>query len=173
MKPISPFVERTQQVHVVIETPAGSRPKYEWDDELEVMKLKRLLPLGMSFPFDFGFIPGTRAADGDPLDVLLISDAALVSGSLVDARVVGAIEIKQESDGQLVRNDRLVAVPALAGRYAGWHDLGDLGEPLIKDIETFLETYVEHGGRRFELLGRAGHRRALKLVRDARCDKAA
>jgi inorganic pyrophosphatase len=168
MRDISPFVEGSQtHINVVIETPARSRPKYEWDPKLEVMRLKRLLPLGMVFPFDFGFVPGTKADDGDPLDVLLISDTPLLSGALVEARVLGAIELKQSSERELVRNDRLIAVPLESVRGSGWRTLRDLGESLVQEIEGFLQSYVEREGRKFKLLGRVGHKAALDLVKRA------
>lgn len=64
---VGPFAAK-DHVWVVIETPAGSRTKYKWDDSARAYRAGRVLPLGMAFPFDFGFIPGTKAQDGDALD---------------------------------------------------------------------------------------------------------
>src|SRR4051812_5075636 len=83
-------------VNVVVETPRGSVHKLSYDDERDVFVLKKSLPLGMSFPFDFGFVPGTKAGDGDPLDVLLLLDGATPPGVLVASRLVGAIEAEQK-----------------------------------------------------------------------------
>src|SRR5690348_1777047 len=103
------FDETTELVHVVIETPKGCRNKYAWDPEMRIFKLKKTLPVGDRFPFDFGFIPSTEGDDGDPLDVLLLLDEPAFAGCLVKARLVGIIEAKQTEEGKSIRNDRMVA----------------------------------------------------------------
>src|SRR5437764_1172805 len=75
----------TGLVNVIVETPAGSRSKYKYDEALGLFRLHKLLPVGAAFPFDFGFIPGTRAEDGDPLDVLLLGVEPTFVGCLVTA----------------------------------------------------------------------------------------
>src|SRR3954464_9304827 len=98
-------------LNVVIETPKGSRVKYSYDEKTGMLELKKALPEGMVFPFNFGFIPGTKAEDGDPLDVLVVNEESLLSGCLVKARLIAIIEAEQkEQDGTKVRNDRLVAM---------------------------------------------------------------
>src|SRR5216110_2920921 len=97
-------------VQVVIETPRGSRNKYAFDPDQRVFRMKKVLPEGMVFPHDFGFIPSTKAQDGDPLDVLLFMDQSAFPGCVVEARLVGVIEGEQSEDGEKKRNDRLLAV---------------------------------------------------------------
>ena len=98
------------RVHIVVETLKGSGIKVAFDHELGAFKLKGVLPEGRSFPYDFGFIPSTKAADGDPLDLLSLLDAPAFSGVVVDARLLGAVEIKQhDKDSPTQRKDRLVA----------------------------------------------------------------
>jgi inorganic pyrophosphatase len=98
-------------IEVVIETPQGSRNKLKFDAAVGRFRLSHVLPTGMAFPFDFGFVPDTRADDGDPLDVLVLTDAPLPMGCLVDVRLVGVLEVEQrEQDGSVVRNDRLIGV---------------------------------------------------------------
>lgn len=71
---IHPFAENKDNVHVIIDTPRGSRNKLKWDRKLQVLKLSHVLTAGAVFPFDFGFVPGTQGPDGDALDVLVLTD---------------------------------------------------------------------------------------------------
>jgi hypothetical protein len=103
----------TGAVVAVVETPRASRNKFNYDPEIGAFRLKRVLPLGSTFPYDFGFIPSTRAEDGDPLDVLLLVDEPAPVGCVVHVRLLGVIEAEQrELDGRRVRNDRLIAAGA-------------------------------------------------------------
>jgi inorganic pyrophosphatase len=156
------------EVNVVIETPSGSRTKYAWDPANRAFAVRKVLPLGTTFPYDFGFIASTKAADGDPLDVLVLADEPLVLGCLVRCRVLGAIECKtSEAGGDEVRNDRIIAVPAASIAGAEWHTLGDIGERLVREICDFLASYTRREGRTFALLGTVGRDEALGLVRAA------
>ena len=151
-------------VHVVIETPAGSRTKFDWDPKRKAYIAKKVLPLGMAFPFDFGFVPDTEADDGDPLDALVIADAPLVVGCHVECRVLGAVKIKTDGD----ENDRLICVPTYSLRGAEWKKLEDLGQALADEITSFFEDYVAREGREVEVLGQVGPRAALSLLDKAR-----
>lgn len=95
---------------VIIETPKGSRNKYAFEPEERVFTLKTVLPPGMSFPYDFGFVPSTKGGDGDPLDVLVLMDEPAFPGCKLTCRVIGIIEGQQGEAKQLERNDRVVAV---------------------------------------------------------------
>ncbi len=70
-------------INVIVETPRGSVYKYDFDPEYEVFRLNKAMPMGMIFPFDFGFIPATKGEDGDPLDVLVLMDDPSIQGALV------------------------------------------------------------------------------------------
>jgi inorganic pyrophosphatase len=91
-------VDQDGDVQVVIETPKGSRNKYAFDPELRTFKLKKVLPEGMVFPHNFGFIPSTKAEDGDPLDVLILMDQPAFPGCVIDARLVGCPPQKLHTD---------------------------------------------------------------------------
>ena len=95
---IKPFAEGKDDVQVVIDTPRGSRNKLKWDKELGVLKLSHVLTAGAVFPFDFGFVPGTHGADGDALDVLVLSDEPLFPLCLDQARLIGVIEAEQTQE---------------------------------------------------------------------------
>src|SRR3954463_13301694 len=112
-------------VHVVIETPALSRTKYAWDPDARAFAVRKVLPLGTSFPYDFGFVCKTKASDGDPLDALVLADEPLAVGCLVVCRVLGAVQCKTSERGSTdaVRNDRLITVPRVSLIGASWHDV--------------------------------------------------
>jgi len=97
-------------IQVVIETPKGSRNKYAFDVEQKVFELTKVLPAGMAFPYDFGFIPSTLAEDGDATDVLVLMDEPAFPGCLLKCRTIGVIEGEQGKKNKAERNDRIVAV---------------------------------------------------------------
>src|SRR5256885_10436049 len=108
---LNPLDSKDKQIlRVVIETPKGSRNKFAFDPDQHVFELKKVLPTGMAFPYDFGFIPSTVAEDGDPIDVLVLMDEPAFPGCLLTARLIGVIEAEQTKDGETVRNDRLIAI---------------------------------------------------------------
>lgn len=164
---LAPFADDSSHVNVVVETPQGSRNKYNFDEELGVFRLGGVLPAGAVFPFDFGFVPSTLGGDGDPLDVLLLMDEPAFPGCLVEARLVGVVEAEQtERDGERTRNDRLVAVAAKARNHQGVRQLGQLSEHLVEEIEHFFVSYNEIKGKTFAPLGRHGSRRARAVVEE-------
>jgi hypothetical protein len=98
---IPPQDPETHLWRIVIETPRGSRHKYAFDPELGALLMKKSLPEGMVFPFDFGFLPQTKGGDGDPLDALVLADGPIVSGCVVPSRIIGLIEAEQrQEDGK-------------------------------------------------------------------------
>src|SRR5437870_5086747 len=104
----------------VIEATQGTRHKLKYRAEWNAFVLDGVLPLGLSFPYDFGFLPSTLGDDGDPLDVLVLADEALPLGALAPVRIVGVIEAEQqEKGGRAERNDRLLAVTDPSHRYRG------------------------------------------------------
>lgn len=155
-----------EELNVIIETPKGSRNKYGYDPAEGLFMLKTVLPAGAVFPFDFGFIPSTRAEDGDPIDVLVLMDEPAFAGCLVPARILGAIEAEQtERNGETTRNDRLIAVAAKSRVHAHVRSLDDLSEALVNEIEHFFRSYNEIRGKRFDPKRRLGVEDSLALVR--------
>ncbi len=152
----------------LIESPAGSRAKFDFDPESGLYQLKRVLPAGLSFPLDFGFIPSTLGEDGDPLDILVLSEAALPVGCLVSARLLGVIEAEQteEVDGSpnTVRNDRIVARLEQSSAFRNVDGLGQLGPGFAEEIQRFFEAYNDMRGNRFDLVAVAGPDRAVRLI---------
>ena len=153
---------------VVVETPRGNRNKFKFDKTTGRFQLGSVLPAGLSFPYDFGFVPDTKAEDGDPLDVLLLMDEAAFPGCLVKARIVGVIEAEQKEDGQTIRNDRIVAVAKEAHDYADIQSIDDINQNLLKELEHFFISYNQTRGKSFRLLGTKGEKRARSLLEAAK-----
>jgi inorganic pyrophosphatase len=157
------------RVHVIIDTPAGSRNKYKYDPELQLFRISRVLPAGMSFPHDFGSIPGTRAADGDPLDVLVLGLAPTFPGCLATVRLIGVLRAWQVEDGERIRNDRLIGSAETPVNPAPLRDLRALDVHHLREIEHFFESYNRAAGREFRITGRGGRRAAeAALLRGVR-----
>lgn len=160
---LKPHIDKAS-LRVVIETPKGSRNKFDFDPKLQLFALSAVLPVGESFPFDFGFIPGTKGADGDPLDVLILMDEPAFPGCVIDARLIGVIEAKQTDDGKKVRNDRLIAVSKESHLHRRIKAVKDIDGRLLSEIEHFFVSYNTMKGETFEPLGRFGPARARALV---------
>ena len=154
-------------IHVVIETSKGQRNKMKFDPNRSAFVLHRVLPAGTTFPYDFGFVPQTKAEDGDPLDVLVLMDESVSQGSLVPARVIGIMEAVQKQNGQSIRNDRIIAVAAGAHDYRAVRKLADVSPNLLKELIHFFESYHEMQGDKFKCKGLRGPRVALRRIRDA------
>lgn len=166
---LSPFAHNgasAQIVNAVIETPGGSRNKFKYDERLGCFALSGVLPEGMVFPHAFGFVPGTKADDGDPEDVLILMDEPTFSGCVVPSRLIGVMEAEQtETNGKSERNDRLIAVAAHSRDYSEVQDLDDLNRNLLKEIQQFFINYNKERGKGFRVLQMRGPRHALKLVK--------
>ena len=149
----------------VIETPKGSRNKYAYNQTLGVFELRKVLPRGMIFPFDFGFIPSTKGDDGDPLDILLLLDDSAPTGCVIRTRVVGAIEAEQSDDGKKwIRNNRLIGVATHAQLHGNVKNLKEINPRVLDEIEAFFEEYNLMQGKRFRPTDRVGSKRAQKLI---------
>src|ERR1700758_3665892 len=165
LKPIS---KTDGLLQVIIETPAGSRNKFAFDPDQGIFSLKKVLPAGMEFPYDFGFLPQTLAPDGDPIDVLLLMDEPAFPGCAVRARLIGVIEGEQLDGKDKIRNDRLVAVAEANHMYANVRKLNDLPGKWVKELEIFFVNYHNLEGKEFRLLGCKGADVALRLIKDAK-----
>ena len=155
-------------VNVVIDTPRGSRNKFKFDESLGVFRLSRMLPAGMHFPYDFGWVPRTRAADGDALDVLVLMDQPTFPGCLVTVRLLGVLRAAQREKKKVIRNDRLIAVAQTPVNRPRLRSLAELPDERLRDIENFFVAYNRAQGREFMLKGRAGAAAAMKLLQQAR-----
>jgi inorganic pyrophosphatase len=155
-------------VQVIIETPAGSRNKFAYDTDQGIFALKKvLLPAGMVFPYDFGFLPQTIAPDGDPIDVLLLMDEPAFPGCAVKSRLIGVIEGEQLDGKKKIRNDRLVAVAEVNHMYANIRRLKDLPSKWLDEVQDFFVNYHGLEGKKYQLLGCKGQKVAFRLIMKA------
>ncbi|PYX45243.1 MAG: inorganic pyrophosphatase [Acidobacteria bacterium] len=159
--------QNSSTLDVIIETPKGSRNKLKYEPENRKFKLSKIMPEGMMFPYDFGFVPSTKAEDGDPLDVLVLTDAPLFPGCLVECRLIGAIEAEQTQEGRTNRNDRLIAVAGPSLLYSEIENLQELNPQVLKQIEAFFVNYQGARGVEVEILGHSGPQKAHQLVNKA------
>jgi inorganic pyrophosphatase len=136
-----------------------------------MFKLSKVLPEGMMFPCDFGFIPSTQSEDGDPLDVLLLMDEPTFPGCLLQCWLVGVIEALQEEKGEEHRNDRLIAVASQSIRYSDVHDLDDLNNPVLKQVEEFFTNCQRVRGLKFKIVAREGRRKAARMLEEHASEK--
>ena len=153
-------------IRVIVETPKRSRNKYAFDERERAFKLKKVLPVGMAFPYDFGFIPSTRAEDGDPVDVLVLMDEPAFPGCVLSCRPIGVVEGEQTSrkDKQTIRNDRIIAVEDGNHSYATIEHVDDLGKPFVHELAEFFVNYHQLDEERFRVIDVRGPRHARRRI---------
>jgi len=163
------YEQQGEVIRVVIETAKGSRNKFSYDEKLHIFRLKKVLPEGMSFPCDFGFIPSTLAPDGDPLDAVVLMDEPGCTGALVDCRVIGAIcgEQTSKQEPKPVRNDRILAVAIPSHTHSDLNDIKQLNENHLRELTAFFVNYHQQYGEKFKVIAHASARDALKMVHRA------
>lgn len=158
-------MEQHKTVTALIESPKGFNQKFDFDPKEQRFRLKKILPSGMSFPFDFGMIPGTKGEDGDPLDIIVIDENGTFSGCLIECRLIGALQAEQtERDGKTVRNDRFLGVPIVSQIFPDINDLHQLPDNVINQLEHFFKNYNEQAGKQFRVIARLSAWEAAKLI---------
>ncbi len=152
---------------VVIETPKGCRNKFDYDPEIEAFTLGGLLPEGLSFPFDFGFVPSTVADDGDPIDVMVLMDEPAHVGCVLTVRLIGVIEAQQTQDGKTTENDRLIGVAVHSYSHDDIKSIGEVNKSLLDQVEEFFISYNKSRGKKFKVTGVHGPSKAVKRLQQA------
>jgi inorganic pyrophosphatase len=152
-------------VRVVVETSAGMRSKLKYQPALDALEVHHVLPAGLAFPRDFGFVPSTLGEDGDPLDALVFADEPTPPGVIVPCRIVGVLQALQSAPGQAAqRNDRFLAVSSHGHSHSHWHDLPDLPDAMLAQLEQFFVEYDRRRGIEFRPIGRALAAAARQLL---------
>jgi inorganic pyrophosphatase len=154
-------------VRVVIETPRGSRAKFNYDPDLQTFTLAKSLLTGLTYPHDWGFVPSTKAEDGDPLDIMVIHDAATFPGLVLTCRLIGILQIEQKHKSKKERNDRLFAVPRRSHSERALHDVHDLSKPIQEELEKFFIATDELEDKNLQIIGWKGPTAALKAIKNA------
>ena len=159
----------SNNVDVVIETPKGSAQKYDYVPNTPFFKLSKILPSGMVFPYDFGFIPKTKGEDGDPLDVIVISEFNSFPGVIIKCRIIGGIKAEQSEEKgskKLIRNDRFLAIPKCSNIFQDVGRMDDLPKRITDDLEEFFVDYNKLEGKKFKALEKIGPKEAQRLIED-------
>jgi inorganic pyrophosphatase len=157
--------DKTCVCRAIIETPRGFRNKFDYDPDSGLFMLGGLLPEGMMFPFDFGFIPSTLGEDGDPLDIMVLMDAPAHVGCLMEVRIIGIITAEQVEDGKSETNNRLLGVAVHSYDHEDLETISDMSETLLKQVEEFFVSYNKQRGKKFRITGTGGPKKAMKFLK--------
>jgi inorganic pyrophosphatase len=172
MRPVShldrlPAHDDDGNVLCVVEAPRGSRVKTRYEPKLGAIILGRPLPLGTHYPYDWGFVPSTRAADGDPIDVMVLHDAPTWPGVVIPSTLIGVVKIEETKRGKKQRNDRLIAVAVDAPRFDGLRDARKLEKRARDELAQFFLTITQFTDKKVALLGWDGPSAARRRLREA------
>ncbi|MCA1729910.1 MAG: inorganic diphosphatase [Actinobacteria bacterium] len=149
-------------VNVVVEVPVGSRNKYEYEPDLGVIMRDRVLPGNIRFPADYGFVPSTESADGEPLDAIVAAYDPVFPGCLIKARVIGALEMVE--DGEQEYN--IFALPSDDPRFDDIKTLEDMPEQNLREIEQFFTAFKRlEGDEEAEIKGWCGPEETYEIIR--------
>jgi len=158
-----------KSVTAMVECPRGINHKLEYDPEERRFKLSKILPAGLTFPFDFGFITDTKGEDGDPLDIIIVSEITSYPGTMIECRIVGSLAALQtERDGKTMRNDRYIGIPVVSQLFSEVKNLPDLAEAIINQLEAFFRNYNEQAGKAFKVLERNNAESAYQTIKRQR-----
>ncbi len=150
-------------VKVVVETPMGSRNKYEYDKKYNSMKLDRILYSPVHYPGDYGFIPRTYGEDGDPLDVMVLVTEPTYPGIIMRARPVALLRMVDEN----VYDDKIICVPLNDPRNKKIRDKKDLPPHVLEEIEHFFNVYKHLEGKNVNTKGWKDNNKARKVIEHA------
>lgn len=155
-----------KSIDVIVETPKGSAEKYDYDPKHQLFKLHKIMPAGMVFPYDFGFIPGTKGEDGDPLDVIIFSELKSFPGCMMECRIIGVLRAEQKEDRKKIRNDRFLAVPVESVIYRNIDSFKDFPSNIIEELEQFFVDYNKMQGKKFFPDGRLNADKAMDIIKE-------
>jgi inorganic pyrophosphatase len=133
------YGENPEKVNAIIEIPFGSNIKYELDKESGAICVDRVLYSAMSYPANYGFVPNTLAADGDPADILVLNQYPVVPGAVIKCKLIGVLIMEDESG----MDEKLLAVPVskVDPQFEKINEISDLPKALLEKIKNFFETY--------------------------------
>jgi inorganic pyrophosphatase len=146
---IDPGPYAPKSVRMIVEIAKGGSNKCEYDIELGVFRLDRALYSPMHYPGDYGFVPGTVADDGDPIDILVLMTHPSFTGCMIEVRPVGILDMVDNSEADY----KVLAVPMRNPRYDEIHNIGDVRGHQLREIEHFFQIYKELEGKNVKLQG--------------------
>jgi inorganic pyrophosphatase len=154
-------------LRVVVESPRGSTLKLEYEPDQGLFTVARALPLGLAYPFDWGFVPGTIAADGDPVDALAIHHASSYPGVVLPCRVLGMVELEQKDPKAKKKqvNNRIIATPAWHEPLKALTEARDLPKSIREELEYFFVTVAAFTGKKIDIRGWASRRATERFIK--------
>ncbi len=163
--PIGPHAP--QEFNVIVEIPKGSTNKYEIDQETGVLKLDRVLYSPLFYPFDYGYIPQTRYLDGDPIDVLIMISHPTFPGTVVEAKPIGVLEMRDDKGP----DEKILCVPLRDPRFSMRKSLNDIQEHTKREIIHFFEVYKALEEKSVDVIGWNDVALAVQLIEKYRTDR--
>src|SRR5262249_32265904 len=148
---------------VFVEIPKGSKIKYELDKTTGLLRVDRILYSAVHYPENYGFVPRTYCADGDPLDVLVLSQETVVPQVLLRTRAIGAMRMRDDK-GQ---DNKLIAVHVDDPQYVVCHDIAELPQHRLRELERFFLDYKMLEDKKVDVEGLPGPTEALAILREA------
>jgi len=155
-------------LNMVVETPKGSSVKLRYEPKSKLFTVSRALSLGLTYPFDWGFIPGTKGDDGDPIDALAIHDSATYPGVLLPCRALGVVEVSQQGEQGREDNPRLILMPVWHDRMGELEKASGLPKRMREEIEQFFVSATFFTGKDPKIEGWKGPKAALAIIKRAR-----
>jgi len=154
-----------KEIEAVVEIPKGSRNKYEFDAGTGAIRLDRVLYSSVHYPTDYGFVPGTKGADGDMVDILIVVEEPTFPGCRVKVRPIGILRMVDEKG----TDEKILGVPVADPRFDGIEDIADLQSHWLAEIENFFATYKMLEGKETTVKGWGGIKEARKVLKKYRC----
>jgi inorganic pyrophosphatase len=161
-----PTLDENGSFLVVIESPKGSKIKYKYNEKLKVFSLSRPLSMGIEYPHNWGFIPGTQMEDGDPVDAMVLFDEVLLQGTVIPCRVIGVLKLEQNRKNKpgRERNDRIIAIPEAARRFKRINRIQNLSQKIKEELEEFFKAAALFQNKNIKFLGWGNKKEAEKLI---------
>lgn len=161
---LEPGAAPPDQLNMIVEIPRGSRNKYELHKETGLIRLDRLLYSAVFYPGDYGFVPRTLAADGDPLDLVCMVTEPTFPGCLIEVRPIGLFLMEDEKG----EDEKVLVVPCRDPLYADYEELQDVPRHFLREFEHFFTTYKDlEDGKRSTVQGWRGRDAVATVVADA------
>jgi len=156
-------------LQVIVESPRGATLKMKFDEAIGLFRVSRPLPVGFTYPCDWGFVPGTHAGDGDPVDAFVWWDHSSFPGAVIGVRVVAVLRVEQKNrqSGARERNDRLLTVPNGIPAYAHIKKLDDVPQRHREELAHLFSAVVAFEGKELKLLGWGDGDEGTALVRSS------
>lgn len=155
---------KIEKFNVLVETPKGSENKYEYDEDLDAIKLDWIFTGGFCFPFNYGFIPETLGGDGDHLDAFIVTSHSIPAGTIVQCRTIGMIELLDRGE----QDNKVIAVPVVDKEYKKCENLSDLPFDYKTIFENFFKELAIQKDKAMEVKGFLDKPKAIEEIEKAR-----